>query len=181
MAAKAKIYQLKITLSDSNPPIWRRINVPATITLALLHEIVQVAMGWQNCHMYAFDYEEYSFGEVFPEDDNGMYPADKVRLNEVLTKVRDKMAYVYDMGDNWQHQLVLEKILPPADITPNCTHAAGACPPEDCGGLGGYYQLRQILLNPKDAGHARLKASLGGNFDPNFVDTAAINKKLAQL
>jgi hypothetical protein len=181
MAAKAKIYQLKITLTDSSPVIWRRINVPSNITLALLHDIVQVAMGWQNQHMYAFDYEEASFGEVFPEDDNGMYPADKVKLNELLKTVRDKLNYVYDMGDNWEHTLVLEKILPSEGKTPVCTHASGACPPEDCGGISGYYNVRQVLGNPQDPDHARIKAELGGKFDPNFVDTAAINKKLASL
>lgn len=181
MAAKAKIYQLKITLTDSSPIIWRRILVPANITLALLHEIIQEAMGWRNQHMYAFDHEEASFGEVFPEDDNGMYPADKVRLSELLKTVRDKLIYIYDMGDNWEHHLVLEKILPSASIVPACSHASGACPPEDCGGISGYYNLRQILINPQDPDHARIKSGLGGKFDPNFVDTAAINRKLASL
>jgi hypothetical protein len=76
-------------------------------------------------HSYAFDYEEYSFGEVFPEDDNGMYPADKVKLSKLLTGVKDKLTYVYDMSNNWQHSIVLEKILTSDNTTPLCTHAAG--------------------------------------------------------
>jgi hypothetical protein len=180
MAAKPKLYQLKITLTDSNPLIWRRINVASTITLDLLHEIIQTAMGWKNQHMYAFDHEEASFGEVFPEDNNGMYPSDKVKLNELLSNVRDKLTYIYDMGDNWEHALVLEKILPSDNSTPLCTHAAVACPPEDCGGLGGYFHLRLALNNPHDPEHLLFKQRLG-DFDPNFVDTKAINAALATL
>ena len=97
MAVKTKIYQFKITLTDSTPLIWRRVLVPANLSLAVFHDIVQVAMGWQNRHSYAFDYEEYSFGEVFPEDDNGMYPADKVKLSKLLTGVKDKLTYIYDL------------------------------------------------------------------------------------
>lgn len=181
MAAKTKLYQLKITLTDSSPVIWRRINVPSTITLDLLHEIIQAAMGWKNQHMYAFDHEEASFGEVFPEDNNGMYPSDKVKLNELLTTVRDKLTYIYDMGDNWEHALVLEKILPSDSIKSTCTHASGACPPEDCGGIGGYYHLREVLKNPQDREYQAITKWLGGKFDANFVDTAAINHKLATL
>lgn len=180
MAVKAKIYQFKITLIDSNPLIWRRILVSANLNLAVFHDIVQVAMGWQNRHSYAFDYEEYSFGEVFPEDDNGMYPADKVKLSKLLTGVKDKLTYVYDMSNNWQHSIVLEKILTSDNTTPLCTHAAGACPPEDCGGLGGYYHLRMALNNPNDVEHLHFKQRLP-HFDPNFVDTKAINVALAKL
>ncbi len=183
MAAKPKTYQLKITLIDSSPIIWRRINVASTITLDLLHEIIQAAMGWKNQHMYAFDYEDASFGEVFPEDNNGMYPADKVKLNELLTTVRDKLTYIYDMGDNWQHTLVLEKILPSDDSKTICTHASGACPPEDCGGISGYYHLRQVLKNPNNPEYISLQKQLNirSDFDSNFVDTKAINAALTTL
>lgn len=183
MAAKVKVYQFKITLTDSNPLIWRRVLVPASITLAVFHEIVQAAMGWRNCHMYAFDYEEYSFGEVFPEDDNGMYPADKVKLSKLLTNVKDELVYVYDMSSNWEHRIVLEKILNTEQSTPSCSHAGGACPPEDCGGLGGYYHLRLALNNPDDPEHQSMKRRFGltADFDPNFVDTKAINHQLAAI
>ncbi len=184
MAAKPKIYQLKITLTDSSPLIWRRVFVPANVSLDVLHEIVQIAMGWHNQHKYAFDHEEASFGEVFPEDDNGMYPADKVKLNRLLTTVRDKLMYIYDMGDNWEHTLVLEKILPSEGIvSPSCSHASGACPPEDCGGISGYYHLRQVLKNPNDPEYISLQKLLKvhRDFDPNFVDTKAINAALAIL
>lgn len=180
MAVKVKIYQFKITLTDSDPFIWRRVLVPANLSLAVFHDIVQVAMGWKNSHSYAFDYEEYSFGDVFSEDDNGMYPADKVKLSKLLTGVKDKLTYVYDMSNNWQHSIFLEKILTSDNTTPTCTHAAGACPPEDCGGLGGYYHLRLALNNANDPEYLRLKQCFP-HFDPNFVDTKAINIALAKL
>jgi hypothetical protein len=85
------------------------------------------------------------------------------------------------MGDNWEHALVLEKILPSDSIKSTCTHASGACPPEDCGGIGGYYHLREVLKNPQDPEYQAITKWLGGKFDANFVDTAAINHKLATL
>jgi Plasmid pRiA4b ORF-3-like protein len=106
-----KIYQLKIVLQGSKPPIWRRIQVKSNITLDVLHEIIQTAMGWYNSHLHQFDvhgtfYSSPAFHLEETEDES------RIKLDRVLTRPQQKFSYEYDFGDGWDHQIVLEKILP---------------------------------------------------------------------
>ncbi len=131
----AKIYQLKVTLEHIRPPIWRRIEVPSNLPLPELHLVLQAAMGWTNSHLHQFrvgkayygDPDIDEFGELNLKDES------KLRLTKLLSKPKQKMVYEYDFGDGWEHEIVLEKILPagPAIHYPRCLGGARACPPED--------------------------------------------------
>jgi hypothetical protein len=151
MAAKSRsrtapeIYQLKVTLKGSKPPIWRRFQVALDGTLADLHPILQRVLGWEDQHLHQFRVGRELFGVRDPHDPFSADVIDerRVRLSEVLPAEKAKLRYEYDFGDSWDHELVLEKILPPdpAAELPRCLAGKRACPPEDCGGLWGYAEL----------------------------------------
>ncbi len=188
MESLVPVYQLKITLKWSKPPIWRRIVVTADIPLDMLHIAIQKAMGWENCHLYAFDAGVNKYSPIDPDWDDGFFlPAEATTLREVLTSVKDKMRYDYDFGDNWEHDITLEKILTTEDGLPSikCIKAVGACPPEDCGGTPGYEYLLEILADPKHKDYKSMREWLGlkrgQHLDPKFVNLEDINKELAAL
>ena len=142
-----EIYQIKVTLLGTSPPIWRRLLVPATLTLEQLHDVLQLAMGWEDCHMHDFRIGQKRFGKPGP-DDRLMGPhaignERTVRLFSVLGKVGAKAVYTYDFGDSWEHAIVVEKVLPPAAerVYPACVEGKRHAPPEDCGGVPGFYNL----------------------------------------
>ncbi len=137
--------QLKITLKGiSKPPVWRRVQVPGGMTFAALHETIQAAFGWTDTHLHAFEYEGEEIG--VPDRDWGEDCADEAEttLAEVLTGPKDRARYTYDFGDGWEHDIVLEKVLPTqaARSSPVLVTGKGACPPEDCGGPWGYAELK---------------------------------------
>jgi hypothetical protein len=139
--APQEIYQIKVTLLGTSPPIWRRLLVPAGMTLDQLHHVLQAAMGWEDCHMHEFSKGGRRFGQPGPGD--GLMWAEDVEdegtvpLYTVLGRVGAKMRYTYDFGDDWEHGIVLEKRLAvdPNMSYPVCTDGQRACPPEDCGGI----------------------------------------------
>jgi hypothetical protein len=162
------IYQIKVTLLGTKPPIWRRLLVPANLTLPRLHRVLQIAMGWTNSHLYMFQAGREFYSPPDPEDlsiDPGA-PADdrKVRLDHVLESVRAKLIYIYDMGDSWEHSIVLEKLLPadPKLKYPVCLGGQRACPPEDCGGIPGFYDL----------------VMAGEDYDPDAFSVEEVNRSL---
>jgi hypothetical protein len=179
-----EIYQLKVTLAGSKPPIWRRLLV-ADMTLGKLHEVLQVAMGWTDSHLHDFDIDSVTYGEPNPEDRAmGLTPTRNektVRLSKVLGYPGAKANYTYDFGDGWEHRLVVEKILPamPDAAYPSCVAGKGNCPPEDCGGIGGYKNLLEILADPDHEEHEEMLEWVGGNFDPEAFDINKINEALA--
>ena len=158
------IYQIKITLKHSKPNIWRRIEVPSNISFLQLHYCIQEAMGWYNCHLFQFIVKEAIAWTVdtiiaMPYDDdfnlNGDYKADETLINKYLKVEKDKLIYEYDFGDGWEHDIVLEKILQaqPDLAYPRLTAGKCACPPEDCGGIWGYYEMVKAINNPKHPNH----------------------------
>jgi hypothetical protein len=178
------IYQIKVTLLGTNPPIWRRLLVPAVLTLAQLHDVVQTAMGWQGGHMHEFRAGKRYFGKPDPEYRSmGMDPVENertVRLSDVLRRVGAKFVYTYDLGDSWEHAIVLEKQLPvdPNAKYPVCTDGRLACPPEDCGGIPGFYDLVDAITDPKHERHEELRDWLGEDFDPLAFSVDGVNKIL---
>ena len=178
------IYQIKVTLLGTRPPIWRRLLVPATLTLAQLHDVLQTAMGWQNCHMHEFRAGQRYFGRPDPESwSMGMDPVENertVRLPDVLRKTGPRLIYTYDMGDSWEHAIVLEKQLPvdPTAKYPICTEGQLACPPEDCGGIPGFYDLVEAIADPNHEQHVELKDWLGYDFDPMDFSIDSVNQML---
>ena len=173
------MYQLKTTLKSIKPPIWRRLLV-SDCTLDDLHEIIQIAMGWDNYHLYSFEINGMEFtradmdaGELNMED------AGSVRLRDVLTHEKQKFTYRYDFGDDWRHEVVVEKIGQPqsAQKLPVCLKGSRACPPEDVGGPWGYAESLQAMADPKHERHAEFM-EWRGKFNPEAFDLEKLNRKL---
>ena len=177
---KEQTYDLKVSLLDIRPPIWRRIRVHADVTLERLHEILQVAMGWRRRHLHQFELE----GRVYAERHDGMPAAygdvARTRLDALLVRVRDRLHYEYDLGDGWVHSIVLEKVhaRQPEDRVCMILDGARACPPEDCGGAGGYEHLLEVIADETDPEHAEMLAWVGKTFDPEKFDVEAVNRML---
>lgn len=180
-----KIYQVKITLKYVRPPIWRRVQVRGDITLAKLHEIIQIAMGWFDSHLHQFrmgkvyygtpDIDEFS--ELNLKDDS------KAQLGRVLTKLKQKLIYEYDFGDGWEHEILLEKILPPEPGVryPRCIGGARACPPEDCGGTGGYANFLTAIGDPNHEEYDEYLDWIGGEFDPEEFELDEVDAALKHI
>ncbi len=182
-----EVFQLKVTLLGTMPPIWRRLLVPANMTLAQLHNVLQDAMGWQDCHMHEFCAGHRHFGQPDPEDRfMGMPPVENertVHLSDVLSRVRAKVIYTYDFGDSWEHGIVLEKRLPADSGTtyPVCTGGERACPPEDCGGIPGFYDLLDAIGDPAHEQHDELMDWIEDNYDPDVFSIDDVNRMLTPL
>jgi hypothetical protein len=185
-AIAPEIYQLKVTLLGTSPLIWRRVLVPANITLAQLHDVLQTAMAWEDGHMHEFSVGQRRIGRPNPEDRlMGMPAAENertVRLSGILVKVGSKAIYTYDFGDSWEHSLVLEKRLPvdPTTTYPVCTDGQLACPPEDCGGIPGFYDLVEALGDPAHERHEEMLDWIG-EFDPQAFSVESVNRMLTPL
>jgi len=177
-----EILQLKVTLKNCRPPIWRRILVPLDIRLPRLHRILQIAMGWTDSHLHAFTIHGEQFGvpdEDFPDT---VRNERNVRLDK-LVGVGGTFVYEYDFGDGWEHVIKVEKILPamPGVRIPLCLAGKRACPPEDCGGAWGYENLLAVLRDPAHEEHNDMLDWLGGEFDPEAFDIDVTNVELRTL
>lgn len=181
------VIQLKITLTGTKPPIWRRVLVDKATTFEKLHHIIQIVMGWSNSHLYEFEIDNYRITEPNEEFDNDFgnktIDASTITLGEILTSVKEKFNYIYDFGDYWEHQIVVEKFLPgnPQTKYPICTSGNLNCPPEDCGGVFGFYNLLYIIGNKKHPERKELLDSLGGQYDVEYFNMDEINEMLAGM
>jgi hypothetical protein len=174
---ESQVYQIKITLSGSEPAIWRRFLIEPSANLFKLHQAIQNIMGWTNSHMHQYRKGKIFYGKLDEEDEN------KFKIFQVFDKLKAKLVYEYDMGDGWEHILVLEKILPREDKIkyPICLEGAMACPPEDCGGIYGFYNLLEIIKNPDHEEHEDMMEWMGDDFDPEEFNLDAINQDLKRM
>jgi Plasmid pRiA4b ORF-3-like protein len=177
------VLQVKISLlGTSKPPVWRRLLVPATIRLDKLHDVIQVAMGWEAYHMHAFADGSSEYGLADPELEHR--DERKATLGRLLKQEGERIRYTYDFGDSWEHDIAVEKALTtePGVRYPVCLAGKGACPPEDCGGVWGYEHLREVLADPADGEHEDMLEWLGlqtaAQFDPGRFDVDEINRRL---
>lgn len=178
--ADTPIYQIKVTLRDVSPPAWRRVEVPGDTKLGKLHRILQAALGWTDSHLHAFRIGRTVYGVPDPDfPDDETVNERNVRLARIAAQ-GDKLIYEYDFGDGWEHELRVEKVIPadPAVHYPRCTAGSRACPPEDCGGPGGYEHLLEVLRDPKHEEHDEMREWIGGDFDPEAFDLEAVNREL---
>ena len=175
------LYQLKVTLAEIEPPIWRRLLVPADVTLADLHRVLQTAMGWTDSHLHQFLVGEESYGVPHPGDLEEMHDEKKARLRDLASN-GEGFVYEYDFGDGWQHEVVVEKSAPHEKGAPYpvCVGGERACPPEDCGGVYGYENLLQVLADPDHEEHEELKEWVGGSFDAEAFDARQVSAALAR-
>jgi hypothetical protein len=188
--ANAPVFQIKVTLKDINPPIWRRILVSCETKLSQLHDIIQAAMGWQNSHLHLFEIGivRFTTGDE-PANLTELTAIDSryVRLLNLVQPHRPfrgefhfAFEYEYDMGDSWKHDVVFEDVFrpDPKRKTPVCTAGERACPPEDVGGVHGYASFLEAIRNPDDPEHQSYLEWIGGSFDPEAFDIEDVNQKL---
>ncbi len=175
-------YQIKVTLKGISPPIWRRLLLDSTIKLDKLHVVLQLAMGWSGGHLHAFVHHDEVYAELDP-DFNDYLDETRIKLSGLLKQEKQKLRYDYDFGDGWEHEVLLEKILP-FDIKqtlPYCTAGKRACPPEDCGGVWGYKELLQIIKDPQHEEYAEWMEWLPEGFDSEYFSIEEINYTLQNL
>jgi hypothetical protein len=176
------VFQLRVSLIDSEPVIWRRILVDQDVLLPRLHKILQAVMGWTDSHLHQFTVAGVRFAE--PNDEFSPGPIDyrRIALNQILPARGATCVYEYDFGDSWEHLIEVEDELARDVVSgplPTCLDGARGCPPEDCGGTHGYDLLIQAIADPRHPEHDEYLAWAGGEFDPEAFDVNAVNKLLA--
>ncbi|MGC1685767.1 MAG: plasmid pRiA4b ORF-3 family protein [Candidatus Acidiferrales bacterium] len=185
MTKPVEICQIKVKLNDSQPLIWRRIQVRSDITLAKLHTILQRVIGWEDTHLHRFviQGERYGVPDEKGVESHKTKDERKHILGEVVADASRQFVYEYDFGDNWQHVLLVEKTLPIKEAAryPVCVAGARACPPEDVGGMGRYDDFLQAIANPAHPEHDDFAEWIGGNFDSEAFDLDEVNRKLRYL
>jgi len=186
MAGKGKkttsdgIYQLKITLKDIKPPVWRRVEVPGEFTLGRLHTPIQMAMGWEGGHLHQYTVFGMEYGMPEEDLDMGVEDEDRITLDRLPLHEKVKFHYVYDFGDDWQHEILVEKILPrvAGKTYPVCVKGKRACPPEDVGAVWGYADFLEILGDREHPQREEMMVWVGGGFNPEAFDPDQVNRRL---
>ena len=172
-----RVYQFRIDLKGITPTIWRRIQVPEGYSFWDLHVAIQDAMGWLDYHLHVFRMRrkharaatEIGIPDEFGlMDDREIHPGWEISISDYFLDVGVTAEYEYDFGDGWQHEIVLEEILlrEKGRKYPRCIDGAQACPPEDCGGVPGYYRVLEVLADPGNDEHEEMLVWLGGEYDP---------------
>ena len=187
------VYELGITLQEIRPPIWRLLQVPNTLPLKRLHDVLQTVIGWTDSHLHRFEKDGKHWGVPEEDEDYGAEIIDESRatIGAVLRAPGDSMLYVYDFGDNWRHNVELEKILPASEVVrPICLAGERHCPPEDVGGVSGYEEFLEVIFEPGHeeyehyirwaGGPSPLNRSLG-RFQPEEFNVMAANDALSRM
>lgn len=179
------LYQFKITLTEIEPSIWRRIQVE-DCTLDKLHEHIQTSMGWTNSHLHRFQIGEKRYADPMlmeeDMDEYGYIESTTTMLSEIVPKTGKRLTflYEYDFGDSWEHEVVFEGCLKTESGRryPLCLEGERACPPEDVGGSGGYEEFLETIADPDHEEHEQMLRWVGGKFDPEEFDPAAATKAM---
>lgn len=181
----SQVYQFYIVLLGIKPRIWRRIQVPATYSFWDLHVAITDSMGWLDYHLHEFEMvnprteRKVLIGmpdDEYP-DEREVFPDDKEKIARYFTLENRHAQYAYDFGDGWQHRIELEKIIPRHENIeyPRCLAGRRACPPEDCGGIGGYANLLEALADPDHEEHEQLLTWVGEEYDSEAFDPTEVN------
>jgi hypothetical protein len=181
---------LRIELADIEPLIWRRVAVRGSTSLATLHRIIQAAMGWLDYHLWEFTVDDVIYG-IPDADDIGwgrkVERASTAKLAKVLGSGVKALSYVYDMGDNWEHRVIVERIeaIQPDTLYPEFLGGERRCPPEDCGGLPGYYEFLDNIAGPEKGKAGKKKKEAldwyGGPYDPDDIAEEQIRITLRRI
>lgn len=178
------LLRLRIELKHTSPAIWRIVLVPDTITLVQLHKVIQEAMGWWDCHLHEFDIAGMRYGTIDPEwdEDPELISEARKKLLKVLYG-KKKFNYLYDFGDCWLHEVTVEDLLPltKPQRYATCLFGENQCPPEDVGGVYGYYDFLEALSDPSHEDHESVIEWCGGNFDPEGFNLEATNEQLKRI
>jgi len=182
MARMPSIYQMKVVLDDTHPPIWRRIQVPGKVTLEELHQILQSVMGWWDYHLHAFTIHGEYYGDPAHDElgELGTKDESRFQLNQLIKEKGVRFDYEYDFGDGWEHTLLVEEIFPAEKgvYYPRCVKGRRACPPEDVGGVWGYEEFLEVLKDSEDSEHDEYLEWIGGEYDPETFDLDEVNERM---
>ena len=176
------LYEIRVQMRDIEPPVWRILRVRPQTSLSRLHKILQRVMGWTNSHLHLFEIDGKPYGEGDFEWDFDVQDYRGMRLDKIFTEGRTSFLYEYDLGDSWRHDITLLGMVegdPGENIA--CIAGARACPPEDCGGVSGYYHLLEARADPGHEDHDMLMEWVGGKFDPEAFDVEAVDRALKRL
>ncbi len=183
-ASENEIAPVRIELRGTDPLIWREVEVPTSITLKVLHDVIQAVIGWSDCHLWEFAIGNQRYGLPMDED-WGTVPrreAAKVCLQEILEPTKTMIDYIYDFGDSWEHRLTVTGVRP-GDPKVSYPHYVGGernAPPEDCGGIPGFYEMLEALADPSHPDHADA-SEWANHYDPDVIDEPAIKQALARV
>lgn len=181
---QGEIATVRIELRDSDPLIWRQVEVLTSINLKSLHDIIQVVMGWADYHLWEFTIDKQRYGPPLRDDwgDTPRRVAAKVHLRDVLKPRKTSIDYLYDFGDSWELRLVVTNVRGGEPGVSYPRYIGGECnaPPEDCGGIPGYYSMLNVVADPHHPDHAHIKERLG-NYDPNAIDALAVERGLGRI
>ena len=183
----AKVITMKVTLDESRPPIWRRFEVTSNIALGDLHHTLQFVMGWTDSHLHEFIINNKHYGRPSPDtsfpDDPPLIDEREIELGSVVKRKGQKFRYIYDYGDDWEHIVLVERIGPveAGVLYPVCLDGERACPPEDCGGIFGYYEMLEVLKNPGHEEYKHFREWLRSDFDPEVFDAIATDQLLDDM
>lgn len=179
-----EIATVRIELRHTDPMIWREVEVPTSITLKVLHDVIQAAMGWFDYHLWEFTIDGQTYGLPMDED-WGAAPrkiAEKVRLRDVLKTRGTVIEYLYDFGDSWEHRLIVTDIRAgdPQGAYPRYIGGERNAPPEDCGGIPGFYDLLSAMADPSHPNHTDA-LEWADEYDPDTIDNMLIQYALARI
>ena len=178
------VARLRISLNDTDPEIWRPVDVPTAASLKMLHDIMQAAMGWEDYHLWEFEAGERPYGPLDPEwPDDDLAAAKNIKLGALIDRGVRELFYTYDMGDNWHHYIAIETIGPgePDTKYPRFVDGACRCPPEDVGGTPGYENFLDAIADPNHEEHVEVLEWYGGPFDPTTFDELIAKRRVAAI
>ena len=180
-----RIVRIRIALEDIEPEIWRRVDVPLDLNLKGLHDVIQAAMGWQDYHLFEFAIGDKAYGVPDPDWDFGrkVLQAKLAKLETFIAQGVREIAYVYDMGDDWRHTITIEAIeaADPSQKYPRFVDGARRGPPEDVGGIPGYYEFLDAMAKPRHREHRRMTQWYGSPYDPDDIGLLQLRLRLGAI
>ena len=186
MTASGDIAILRIELEHIKPLIWRRVAVRSSVNLKTVHKVIQAAMGWLDYHLWEFNANERIYSMLIPNDpdwNSRITDAATTKLSALLTRGVRQIGYVYDMGDNWQHRIIVETLKQgeAGAQYPQFLGGERRCPPEDVGGIPGFEEFSEAMTSPRHPDRKRLLTWYGGVFNRDDIDLTTINARIDKL
>lgn len=185
MSSPEKIARIRISLEEIEPEIWRLVEVPLGVDLKGLHDVIQAVFGWHDYHLFEFRIGEKLYGIPEPEEDldRNLMQAKLMKIEALVAKGIDRFDYIYDFGDGWEHAIAVEAVAEadPALKYPRLLDGARRGPPEDVGGVPGYYRFLKVVANPRHREHRELTEWYGGPYDPDDIDLFNLRLRLDEL
>ena len=177
---------LRISLDEIEPEIWRRVEVPLDLPLKSLHDVIQAVMGWEEYHLFEFHVGDKNYGIPDPDDatfGHRVMSAKTTKLATILGRGVTAFEYVYDFGDDWRHHIVIEVVetAQPDKTYPRYLDGARCGPPEDVGGVPGYYEFLEAVTSPRHPARRRMIEWYGGVYDPDDIDDFTIRLRIGAI